>query len=141
MSETIRLDQGSSGTLHLLATALGSALAAGLTVITATVLVVDTLRPAGAATSDLRFSILLGGTLAGIVLAGVTGWSLLGAISSTYRRGGLAMVCSFATVLLMLVCIPINQVLGRTGLVALLGVCGVSSVLLARRAMSRSSRT
>jgi hypothetical protein len=137
----MRMHQGSSGTLHLLATALGSAVAAGLTVITATVLVVDTLRPAGDPTWDLRFYILLGGTLAGVVLAGVIGWTLLGAISSTYRRGGLAMVCGFATVLLMLVCIPINQVLGRTGLVALLGLCGVSWFLLARRALSMKSRT
>ena len=134
------MNHGSSGTLHLLATALGSAVAAGLMVITATVLVVETLRPAGDPTWNLRFYILLGGTLAGILLAGVTAWSLLGAISSTYRRGGLAMVCGFATVLLMLVCIPINQLLGRSGLAALLGLCGVSSVLLARRALSRRSR-
>jgi hypothetical protein len=44
------------------------------------------------------------------------------------------MVSGFATVLLMLVCIPINQLLGRVGLLFLLGLSGITAALLARRA-------
>ena len=44
------------------------------------------------------------------------------------------MVSGFATVLLMLVCIPINQLLGRPGLLVLLGVCVLAAALLTRRA-------
>jgi hypothetical protein len=108
---------------------------AGLMVITATVLAVDSLR-AGSdqASLDLRFYLLFGGTLSGVLLAGFAGWRLLGSFASTYRRGALAIVCAFATVLAMLICIPVNQLLGHTGLVALLVLCGVATALLARQA-------
>jgi hypothetical protein len=130
-----------NGTLDLLATALASAVAAGLMVITGTVLVVDMLRTGGDSTLSLRFYILVAGTLAGLVLATGMAWGLLGVIGSTYRRGGLAIVCGFATVVLMLICVPINQVLGRTGLLVLLGLSAVSSGLFARRALSLRGRT
>jgi hypothetical protein len=44
------------------------------------------------------------------------------------------MVCGFATVLLMLVCIPVHQLLGRTGLLGLFALCTVAAALLARHA-------
>jgi hypothetical protein len=103
-------------------------------VVTATVLLVDALR--GEARQDnltLRLYLLFGGTLLGIALAAWAAWRLLGPIASAYRRGGLAMVSGFATVLLMLVCIPINQLLGRTGLTVLLGLSGAAAALLGRR--------
>jgi hypothetical protein len=109
-------------------------------VITATVLLVDALQPNDDPTAGPRFYILLGGTLGGIVIAAGAAWALLGAITSTYRRGGLAIVCGFATVVLMLVCIPINQALGRAGLLSLLGLTAVISALLARRAVSLRRR-
>jgi hypothetical protein len=129
-----------SGTLGLLATALASAVAAGLMVITGTVLVVDLLRAGGDSSLSLRFFILVAGTLTGLVLATAVAWALMGVIGSTYRRGGLAIVCGFATVVLMLICVPINQALGRPGLLALLGLSAASSGLFARRALSLRGR-
>lgn len=121
--------------LGFLAAALAGAVSAGLVVVTATVLVVDALR-AGAYPESLtlRLYLIFGGTLAGILMAAWAAWRLLGPISSAYRRGGLAMVSGFATVLLMLVCIPINQLLGRPGLLVLLGVSVLAAALLTRRA-------
>jgi hypothetical protein len=121
-----------------LTAALASAVSAGLIVVTATVLLVDALRHRLYTQSlegfALRLYLLFGGTLGGIMVAAGTAWWLLGPIESTYRRGGLAMVSGFATVLVMLICIPINQLLGRTGLLALLAICVVAAALLARRA-------
>ena len=104
-------------------------------VVTATVLLVDALRAGVNPESlTLRLYLLFGGTLSGIVLAAWAAWRLLGPIASAYRRGGLAMVSGFSTVLLMLICIPINQLLGRTGLIILLALSAVAAVLLGRRA-------
>jgi predicted signal transduction protein with EAL and GGDEF domain len=126
-------DKGSP--VGFLAAAVLSAVSVGLLVITATVLVVDALRTdQGAGNLDLSFYLLVGGTLAGILLAAFAAWSLLSPIGSAYRRGGLSMVCAFATVLLMLVCIPVNQLLGRIGLFILLALSGLVALMLARRA-------
>jgi hypothetical protein len=126
---------GRDRTVSFVAAGAASAVSVGLLVITATVLLVDALRADGTPGSlDQTFYLLLGGTLSGILLAAYAAWRLLAPIASTYRRGGLAIVSSFATVLLMLICIPINQLLGRTGLFLLLGLCAIASILLARRA-------
>jgi hypothetical protein len=107
----------------------------GLLVITATVLGVDTLRTdRGPGDINSSFYLLVGGTLSGILAAAYTAWELLAPVRSAYRRGGLAMVCAFATILLMLICIPVHQLFGRTGLLVLLGVSGTAAFILARRA-------
>ncbi len=104
-------------------------------VITATVLLVDALgNRASPESLAPRLYIVFGGTLVGILTSAWVAWSLLGPIASDYRRGGLAMVSGFATVLFMLVCIPINQLLGRSGLIGLLALSVLSAVLLGRRA-------
>lgn len=108
--------------------------------ITGTVLVVDALRPVADRSTDLRLYLLFGGTLAGILLAGFTAWGLLGPVESLYRRGGLAMVSAFATVLVMLVCIPINEWFGRNGLFLLLACFGLAAALLGRRALRLRSQ-
>lgn len=127
--------EGGGRTLGFLAIVLACAVSTGLIVITATVLVVDALRSAdGSANLELRFYLIVGGTLVGILLAAYVAWRLLEPITSTYRRGALAMVSAFATVLVMLVCAGINQLFGRDGLLTFLGVCGVTSALLARQA-------
>ena len=128
-------DETGSGTLGFLAATLACAVSAGLMVVTATVLLVDGLRDKAYPESlTLRLYLLFGGTLAGILIASWATWRLLDPVASTYRRGGLAMVSGFATVLLMLVCIPINQLLGRIGLVILLTLSGIAAALLGRRA-------
>jgi hypothetical protein len=109
--------------------------------VTATALAVDAMRPAPGGALDLGapFHLLLWGTFAGIALAGVVAWRLLSPLGSAYRRGGLALVSAFATVVVMLVCIPVNQTLGRPGLAALIGLSLVVSALLARRARAAGS--
>jgi hypothetical protein len=124
-----------TGPIAFLASAVSSAVSIGLLVITATVLAVDSLRTDAATVNlDLAFYVLIGGTLTGILVAAFTAWHLLAPIGSSYRRGALAMVCAFATVLLMLVCIPLNQLFGRLGLLILLSLCGIAAIILARRA-------
>jgi hypothetical protein len=125
------------GPVAFVVLSMACAVSLGLLLITATVLGVDSLRQSrGSYNLDLSFYVLLGGTFGGIFLAGYAAWRLLRLIPSTYRRGGLSLVAGFATVLLMLICIPIYQLLGRTGLYALLAGCGVAAVLLGRRAAS-----
>ena len=117
------------------AAVVACAASAGLLVITATVLGVDALRAEnGAGNLNLLFYLLVGGTLSGVLVAAFAAWRLLAPVDSVYRRGGLSIVCAFATVLLMLICIPVNQLLGRTGLLILLGVCGIAAMMLGRRA-------
>ncbi len=84
--------------------------------------------------SDPAFYLLFGGTLGGH--SGgcrIAAWRLLEPIPSLYRRGGLAIVSAFATVLLMLVCIPVNQMFGATGLLVTMGLSGIAAALLAAR--------
>ena len=117
-----------------MAAALTGAIAIGLVVVTATVLLVDLLkRGAYQDNLTLRLYLLFGGTVAGILAAAGAAWRLLQPIPSLYRRGGLAIVSGFATVLLMLVCIPIHQVFGQAGLLVTMGLSGTAAALLAVR--------
>jgi hypothetical protein len=114
---------------------LGSAVSLGLLVITGTVFVVDALRHGNQpANLDLSFYLLVGGTLCGILAAAFAAWRLLAPVGSLYRRGALSIVSAFATVLLMLVCIPVNQLFGRSGLLLLLATSAALAVLLSRQA-------
>jgi hypothetical protein len=122
------------GVFGFIAAMAACAVSLGLVVITATVLAVDALLSRGAHKMNPALYLLFGGTFAGIVLAAAAAWWLLAPIESTYRRGGLAMVCGFATVLLMLICIPVHQLLGRGGLFGFMALCMVAAALLARRA-------
>jgi hypothetical protein len=121
-----------SQTLKFLGVVFVSAVSAGLMVIAATVLAVDVLRTgADAGNVDLRLYLLFGGTLAGLLLAAWATWRLLTPIASAYRRGGLAIVSAFATVIVMLICIPVNEALGHRGLIGLAALSGSTAVLLA----------
>jgi len=117
------------------AAVVASAVSVGLLVISGTVLAVDALRSGtNPSDLDLSFYLLVGGTLSGIMLAAYAAWRLLAPVGSAYRRGGLSMVCAFATILLMLICIPVNQLFGRTGLLLLLVVSGLAAAASARQA-------
>jgi hypothetical protein len=125
------------GPIRLAALAMGSAVAFGLAVVSATVLGVDLLRPAtpsDAPSLGAPLYLLFFGTLAGLLLAGVLAWRLLSPILSTYRRGGLSVVSALATVMAMLLCIPAHQLAGRRGLVALGLTALLVSFVLARGA-------
>jgi hypothetical protein len=126
--------QRHNGTFGFIAAVAAGAVSLGLVVITATVLGVDALRSGQAASLNPALYQLYVATQGGILAAAGMAWWLLGPIESTYRRGGLAMVCGFATVLLMLICIPVHQFLGRSGLFTLMVMSTVAAALLARHA-------
>jgi hypothetical protein len=128
------VSQPRSGTLGFIGTAALGAVALGLAVISATVLAVDALRSSPNPDPNSLFYLVVGGTFAGILVASAAAWWLLAPIQSSYRRGALAMVCGFATVVVMLVCIPMHQILGRSGLLALLGGSIIASAVLGTRA-------
>jgi hypothetical protein len=126
-----------TGPARLAVSAMGSAVAFGLAVVSAAVLGVDFLRPATPGANPEMgppLYLLFFGTIAGLLLAGVVAWRLLSPILSIYRRGGLSVVSAFATVLAMLLCIPAHQLAGRTGLGVLIAAALLVSLLLARSA-------
>jgi hypothetical protein len=132
--------QALQGALGFVARAVSCAVSFGLVVITATVLGVDALRTrTGPANLDLTFSLLAIGTLSGILLASFSAWRLLAPLESVYRRGGFSIVAGFATVLLMLICIPVNQLIGRPGLLLLLLLFGGAAWGLSRQLRRRGA--
>ena len=114
---------------------LASAVSLGLLVISGTVFVVDGLRQNTQTSNlDTLFFLLVVGTISGILGAAFFAWRLLAPVGSVYRRGGLSIVSAFATVPLMLVCIPVNQLFGRSGLLFLLATSAVLAIILSRQA-------
>ena len=123
--------------IRLVVLAMGSAVAFGLAIVSATVLGVDLLRPASPSPAPqlgAPLYLLFFGTIAGVVLAGVVAWRVLDPILSVCRRGGLSVVSGLATVVAMLLCIPVHQLAGRAGLGALGVGALLVSLLLARLA-------
>ncbi len=123
--------------VSLVAAALGAGLSAGLALGGATVAATAALRPPAGATEPVPGApmyLLLFGTLGGLVLAGVVVWRLLSPLQSTYRRGGLALVSAFATVVIMQVYRPLDAAFGVPALLAAAATAGALAWLLARRA-------
>ncbi|MEO8448146.1 MAG: hypothetical protein ABI647_00040 [Gemmatimonadota bacterium] len=77
--------------------------------------------------------VLLGGTGAAILAAGIAAWIVLAPIKNPFRQGMLAMVCGFATVVFSLVAKPVDMALGRSGLLGLAVICLLGCALLGRR--------
>ena len=63
--------------------------------------------------------LLLGGTLMALLVSAGTAWACLRPILSYYRRGGLALVCVFATFVMSVLAAPLHHFFGQG---ALLGV-------------------
>ena len=123
--------------VSLVAAALGAGLSAGLALVGATVVATALLRPPAGTTEPALGAplyILLLGTLGGLLLAGVVAWRLLRPLQSTYRRGGLAMVSAFATVVLMQIYRPLDAAFGVPALVGGAVLTAGLAWLLARRA-------
>jgi hypothetical protein len=123
--------------VSLVAAALGAGLSAGLALVGATVAATAALRPPAGTTEPALGAplyILLFGTLGGLLLAGVVAWRLLRPLQSTYRRGGLAMVSAFATVVLMQIYRPLDAAFGVPALVGGAVLTAGLAWLLARRA-------
>lgn len=123
--------------VSLVALALGAGLSAGLAIVGVTVAAMSALRPPAGATEPALGAplyLLLFGTMAGLVLAGVVAWRLLAPLQSTYRRGGLALVSAFATVVIMQIYRPLDAAFGVPALLGGAALAGALAWLLARRA-------
>ena len=123
--------------VSLVATALGAGLSAGLALVGATVAATAALRPPAGTTEPALGAplyMLFFGTLGGLVVAGAVVWWLLRPLESTYRRGGLALVSAFATVVLMQIYRPLDAAFGIPALLAGSAVAAVLALLFARRA-------
>lgn len=91
---------------------------------------------ASAITGGPIFALVLGGTLGGFLLTIGLAWSLMRPLRNPYRRGGLAIVAGFATIVVMLFSILADQLAGRWGLLAFAGLCALGCLLLSRRVAS-----
>lgn len=116
--------------VRLVAYAVTCAVLLGTLVVVATVILVSAVRDRDV---PAAFALLLAGTGAGIGLAAGAAWRLLAPIGSVYRRGGLAIVSAFATIVAMLLTMPIHTFLGQRGLLALAAACAIGCLLLRRR--------
>jgi hypothetical protein len=123
--------------VSLAATALGAGLSAGLALVGITVAALDAVRPPPGTpnlANGAPVYLLAAGTLGGLVLAGVVAWRLLAPLDSTYRRGGLALVSAFATVLGMQVYPLLDSVFGTPALLSAAALAGLAALVLSRRA-------
>jgi hypothetical protein len=73
----------------------------------------------GPVSSGPALVLLLGGTLLALLASAGTAWACLSPIDSYYRRGGLALVCAFATFVMSVLAAPLHHFFGQG---ALLGV-------------------
>ena len=69
--------------------------------------------------SGAALVLLLGGTLLALLASAGAAWACLTPIDSYYRRGGLALVCTFATFVMSVLAAPLHHFFGQG---ALLGV-------------------
>lgn len=73
---------------------------------------------------DPIVNLVLFGWLGGAAAGALAAWLVMRPIASAYRRGGLAMVAGFATLLVSFVTAPVDSLFGRWGLVGLTAVAG-----------------
>jgi len=81
--------------------------------------------------------VLLLGTVAGILTAGVAAWRLLAPIRNPWRQAMLAMITGLGSFMLSLVTLPIDRAFGRPGLLGLVAACAVACWLIGRRVSAR----
>jgi len=120
------------------ASSLAFGILLGTGVTTATLLAVRTMQASSPppATPDPFAGaglVLLVGTLAGPLVAAVASWTLMAPVESPYRRGMLATVAGFATVVAAIVAIPLDHYLGRPGLLGYLVLSALGCLAVARR--------
>jgi hypothetical protein len=113
-------------------------IAVGVAVVSAAMWLIRTLQVSGAAPlaprpSDTIANLVLLGWLGGAAVGAAAAWGLMAAIASDYRRGGLAMVAGFGTLLLAFLTAPVDSLLGRWGLVSLTALCVLLYLVLLRR--------
>ena len=123
--------------MGLVAASMGFGVLLGTAFIAGSLFALRTIQAAGDLPGQAGQSgtvlLLLGGTLGGILLAGMAAWVILASITSTYRRGALSLVTGFATLLLSLLAMPADRFLGRLGLAGLAAVCAAGCFWVGRR--------
>ncbi len=118
--------------------AIAAGTAGGVAAVAVMMWLVRTLQESGLAplaptpADDIATIILLGWT-GGALLGGFAAFALMAPLTSSYRRGGLAMVAGFATLLVSFVTAPVDSFFGRWGLLGLAAVAAVAMVGLLRR--------
>jgi hypothetical protein len=130
--------------LGVVASAFGFAAVAGVGLQALVSLGVDTLKgglPPGAKptlTSPHALMLLLG-TPAGIVLAGVAAWYFLAPLGNPWRRSMLAIVAGLGSFVLSVLLIwPAFSYLGKTGLIGLIAGSALLALVIGRRLSGRS---
>lgn len=118
------------------ALAFSFALGTGLNAIVA--LGVSALRAQAALAPKIDLSappamVLLWGTLLACAASAVSTWAWLRPIRNGYRQGALAMVSFFASFMVTLLMVPVNEIGGRTALAILAIVALLAAWTLARR--------
>jgi hypothetical protein len=83
--------------------------------------------------SSLASLVLLIGTLAGIVSAGLATWTLLAPIRNPWRQAMLAIIAGLGSFVLSLVTIPLDRAYGRPGLLGLAALAVALCILIGRR--------
>ncbi|HEU4763627.1 MAG TPA: hypothetical protein VFS28_03175 [Gemmatimonadales bacterium] len=126
--------------------ALAFSVALGAAAITAVIWAVQSIlpsapagAPSGAPATGAPFYLLVLGTPAAMGLAAVACWILLRPVQSWFRRGALAMVSGFLSLVVSLLTLPANAIFGRAGLAAAT-VLFAAAALLGARSLQRWSR-
>ena len=124
--------------------ALAAGTLAGVSAVAAMMWLVRALQAAGHAPlaptpRDPIANLVLLGWLGGAAGGALAAWAVLRPIASAYRRGGLAMVAGFATLLVSFVTAPVDSLFGRWGLLGLVAVAGGAALVLARQAARRAA--
>jgi hypothetical protein len=95
-----------------------------------------TLQASGAA-GDVAggpvFALVVGGTLAGLGVAVGVAWSLMRPLRSPFRRGGLAILAGFLTLIVILPTVVLDRLVGTAGLLGFAAACAAGCVLLGRK--------
>ncbi|HUG26693.1 MAG TPA: hypothetical protein VMK53_00230 [Gemmatimonadales bacterium] len=121
--------------------AMGLAIMAGTAVISVVTWTVRTVQayqpPPPPGELGLAGTVLLGGTMVGLLVSAAIVWTALTPVRSPYRQGGLAMATVFATILVSFIATFVaDNFLGRTGLLILTALASVLA-WMATRAVAR----
>lgn len=109
--------------------AIAAGTLAGVAFVAAMMWAYRALQASGAAppaptAQDPIVNLVLFGWLGGAAAGALAAWLVMRPIASAYRRGGLAMVAGFATLLVSFVTAPVDSLFGRGGLLGLTAVAG-----------------
>lgn len=118
--------------LALLGTAAGAL--AGTAAVVAAMIGVVRLQTSAPPTESTAVMLIAGGTIGGLVVGAIVAWWLLAPLGNWFRRGMLATVSTFATVLLMLLSFPVRGLLGVPGLLGFVVLCLGAALFLGHRA-------